>query len=319
MASTISAGTTSGTAIAIAGDTTGNLALQTNNGTTAVTIDTSQNVGIGTTTPTGYNAANRALQIHGGANSSDIKLTNTTSGTGTTDGFLLQCAGADSYVWNCESGNTIFGTNNTERMRILANGHLSVGSTIDNSVIYAYLPTTAGDATTGTVMSAGAQSTSYTGVIYSGYCSRTSTNGSYALIDVLNGNATGRFKVSDSGNAQNTNNSYGSLSDIKLKENIVDASPKLEDLCKVQIRNYNLKNKPDEKHIGVVAQELEEVFAGLIEETKDTDEKGQDLGTTSKAVKYSVFVPMLIKAIQELNAKVDAQAAEIQALKAENT
>jgi hypothetical protein len=198
-------------------------------------------------------------------------------------------------------------------MRILANGHLSVGSTIDNSVIYAYLPTTAGDATTGTVMSAGAQSTSYTGVIYSGYCSRTSTNGSYALIDVLNGNATGRFKVSDSGNAQNTNNSYGSLSDIKLKENIVDASPKLEDLCKVKIRNYNLKNKPDEKHIGVVAQELEEVFAGLIEETKDTDEKGQDLGTTSKAVKYSVFVPMLIKAIQELNAKVTALEAKLEA------
>ena len=32
-------------------------------------------------------------------------------------------------------------------------------------------------------------------------------------------------------------------------------------------------------------------------------------------VKYSVFVPMLIKAIQELNAKIDAQAAEIAALK----
>ena len=43
MASTISAGTTSGTAIAIAGDTTGALELKTNNGTTAVTIDTSQN------------------------------------------------------------------------------------------------------------------------------------------------------------------------------------------------------------------------------------------------------------------------------------
>jgi len=44
MASTISAGTTSGTAIAITGDTSGALALLTNNGTTAVTIDTSQRV-----------------------------------------------------------------------------------------------------------------------------------------------------------------------------------------------------------------------------------------------------------------------------------
>jgi hypothetical protein len=51
MASTISAGTTTGTAIAVAGDTTGNLAFQTNGTTTAMTIDTSQNVGIGTASP----------------------------------------------------------------------------------------------------------------------------------------------------------------------------------------------------------------------------------------------------------------------------
>jgi hypothetical protein len=44
MASTISAGTTSGTAIVVSGDTTGNLAFQTNGTTTAMTINTSQNV-----------------------------------------------------------------------------------------------------------------------------------------------------------------------------------------------------------------------------------------------------------------------------------
>jgi hypothetical protein len=52
MPSTISAGTTAGTAIAVAGDTTGNLAFQTNGTTTAMTINTSQNVGIGTSSPT---------------------------------------------------------------------------------------------------------------------------------------------------------------------------------------------------------------------------------------------------------------------------
>ena len=51
MPSTISAGTTAGTAIAIAGDTTGNLAFQTNGTTTAMTITTAQNVGVGTTSP----------------------------------------------------------------------------------------------------------------------------------------------------------------------------------------------------------------------------------------------------------------------------
>lgn len=52
MPSTISAGTTAGTAIAVAGDTTGNLAFQTNGTTTAMTITTAQNVGVGTTAPT---------------------------------------------------------------------------------------------------------------------------------------------------------------------------------------------------------------------------------------------------------------------------
>ena len=51
MPSTISAGTTAGTAIAIAGDTTGNLAFQTNGTTTAMTVTTAQNVGIKITTP----------------------------------------------------------------------------------------------------------------------------------------------------------------------------------------------------------------------------------------------------------------------------
>ena len=115
-----------------------------------------------------------------------------------------------------------------------------------------------------------------------------------------------QVKILGNGNLQNANNSYGAFSDVKLKENIIDATPKLEDLCKVKVRQYNLKSDPSHKQIGVVAQELEEVFAGLVEETKDLDEKGQDLGTTTKAVKYSVFVPMLIKAIQELKAEVDS-------------
>lgn len=50
MPSIINATTTAG--VAVSGDNSGALALQTNNGTTAVTIDTSQNVGVGTASPT---------------------------------------------------------------------------------------------------------------------------------------------------------------------------------------------------------------------------------------------------------------------------
>ena len=51
MASIVSAGTTSGTSLNLSADTSGVLQLATNGTTTAVTIDTSQNVGIGTANP----------------------------------------------------------------------------------------------------------------------------------------------------------------------------------------------------------------------------------------------------------------------------
>jgi hypothetical protein len=113
-----------------------------------------------------------------------------------------------------------------------------------------------------------------------------------------------RLRVWSNGNVQNSNNSYGSLSDQSVKENIIDATPKLADLMQVKIRNFNLIGD-ETKQIGVVAQELETVFPSMVEE----DEDG------IKGVKYSVFVPMLIKAVQELNAKVEAQALEIATLK----
>ena len=100
---------------------------------------------------------------------------------------------------------------------------------------------------------------------------------------------------------QNTNNSYGGISDERKKENIIDASPKLNDLMKVKVKNFNFKGD-DLKQIGVVAQELEEIFPGMISESKDPDSEDE---TLYKSVKYSVFVPMLIKAIQELKAEIE--------------
>jgi hypothetical protein len=89
-------------------------------------------------------------------------------------------------------------------------------------------------------------------------------------------------------------------------------------LLKVKIKNYNFIGD-DKKQIGVVAQELEEIFPALVSESPDfeTDqETGEriDLGTTTKSVKYSVFVPMLIKAIQEQQAQIEELKAKILSL-----
>jgi len=143
-------------------------------------------------------------------------------------------------------------------------------------------------------------------------CSNTS---SYHIISSTGG--ADKFYVFGNGNVVNTNNSYGPLSDVKLKENIVDATPKLQDLMRVRIVNYNLKAElgyESHKQIGVVAQELEQVFAGLVDEMPDKDAEGNDLGTTTKSVKMSVFTPMLIKAIQEQQALITALTARITAL-----
>ena len=138
---------------------------------------------------------------------------------------------------------------------------------------------------------------------------RTTTNASYNLINATNGDITGVFAVRDSGNAVNTNNSYGSISDRKLKENIVDATSKLEKLNQVRIVNFNRIGN-EQKQLGVIAQELEQIFPSMIEEVIDRDAEGNDLGTTTKSVKYSVFVPMLIKAMQELTARLAAVEAK---------
>jgi hypothetical protein len=73
----------------------------------------------------------------------------------------------------------------------------------------------------------------------------------------------------------------------------------------VRIVNYNLISDPELKQIGVVAQELEKVFPGLVDEHIDKDEEGNLLDTTTKSVKMSVFVPILIKAVQELNERLN--------------
>jgi hypothetical protein len=121
---------------------------------------------------------------------------------------------------------------------------------------------------------------------------------------------TETFRIAATGNVLNLNNSYGALSDIKLKENVVDATPKLADIMKVKVRNYNLIGDTT-KQLGVIAQELETVFPSMVDESIDRTEDGEMLDTTTKSVKYSVFVPVLLKSLQEAVAKIEALEARI--------
>jgi hypothetical protein len=293
-------------------------------------ITSGGNVGIGTTSPT--------ERLH---------LVNTTTG------FVgLRLEGSETYAgtdWTIYASSSSpssaddflgFYNNSTAdgatadyKLRIFKNGNVGIGTAS---------PTTRLDVRA-----------SVAGTVVEVRNERNAASGDYAFVTVLGSNAINtnsyqyiagtiggadRLYIYGNGNVVNVNNSYGSLSDIKLKENITDASPKLNDLLKVKVRNYNLIGE-DTKQIGVIAQELEEVFPAMIDESEDFEyvevpqlnEEGNEIlneegeivttkervskGTTTKSVKYSVFVPMLIKSIQEQQSQIQELKAEIEILK----
>ena len=150
-----------------------------------------------------------------------------------------------------------------------------------------------------------ASSTSYVNDIVQISCARSGATTEYNALTVFDNNTTLKMLIRANGNLLNANNSYGSLSDQRLKENIVDATPKLAKINQVRVVNFNMIGD-EQKQIGVVAQELEQIFPGMVE----ADQEG------IKAVKYSVFVPMLIKSIQEQQQMIETLQAKVAALEA---
>ena len=117
----INASTSGAGGVITTADATGILNIQTA-GTNAVTVDASQNVGIGTTSPSVPLAVYKASD-------SSINIQNSTSGVTNVDGLQLLLSGSNGYMWNYESGANIFGTANTERMRIDSGGGVFLGKT----------------------------------------------------------------------------------------------------------------------------------------------------------------------------------------------
>jgi len=134
----------------------------------------------------------------------------------------------------------------------------------------------------------------------------------------------------DDGDIRNINGTYGTIiSDRRAKENIVDATPKLDDILSLQVKNFNLIGS-NKKQIGLIAQDVESIFPSWVD-TRDNriykthDENGvplpeEDQGelisgfADGKSLKVGMEFAVLVKTIQELNAKIEGLEQRIQTL-----
>jgi hypothetical protein len=312
MSSKLKAGTATSGAV-IDADTTGILELQTGSTpTTAVTIDTSQNVGIGTSSP--------SAPLHVAGSSAQVKVSN----AGVTqytymlrDGYYS--VGGDMALYTGGANNQTFWTNATERMRITSAGKVLVGTTTGDEQFIVNCSL----ANTNAIKFVNSNSSGY-GIA----CVVNNSNTTNRFFEGVDSGPSQRIAIYTNGDVKNTNNSYGSLSDAKLKQDIVDASSQWNDIKNLKVRKYRFKDNPEgQLQIGLIAQEVEPISAGLVSESPDEerDESGSVIGFTgeyTKSIKYSVLYMKAVKALQEamerieaIEAKVDAQALEIQALK----
>ena len=99
--------------------------------------------------------------------------------------------------------------------------------------------------------------------------------------------------------------SYSQISDISVKENISEVDSMISKINELRVVNYNRKKDASKKnHVGIIAQELEEVFPHLISKNDDD---------TLMVYKIGLVMP-LIKAVQELSTANDALKSRIEAL-----
>ena len=142
---------------------------------------------------------------------------------------------------------------------------------------------------------------------------------------------TARVNINSDGDIQNHDNSYGGISDERIKQDIVDASSQWEDIKNIRIRKYKKKhdviqygeeNAPIE--LGVISQELETVSPGLVKEDK-ADKSHADLHNdftgenpqNVKYVKYSILYMKAVKALQEAMKRIETLETKVKALEDE--
>jgi len=249
-------------------------------GSTAMTLN-STGLGVGGSPTAKLHIQNSSLS--GTTAGSNVIATLRSNGSG-YDSFLQF---SDNVAYNAGlgmvSGNLYFYTSGAERGRFDASGNLLVTKTVPSG------------STLGCELLANGQ-----------------INGATANLDNLNiYNTTAaayRFYVSSAGTIFATNTTISAISDARFKENVEDIDVGLGAILALKPRKFDWKDgkgKNIKGDRGFIAQEFETVFPNLIDEWKDNAPEGE---APYKSVRQDL-IPVLVKAIQELTARVEALEA----------
>jgi hypothetical protein len=241
------------------------------NGSESARIDSSGNLGIGTTSP------NAALELSRA--SADVGLFITRTGSGAADYRQFIDGGGDIRFNMVSSFNMRFFTANTERARIDSSGNLLVGRT--------------------TQFLDGQYSSDFNGNSKRGatYNNTFGNSGANFISFGTSGTEIGGIsQVSSTGVLYNT------TSDQRLKENIVDADSASSLIDSLQVRQFDWKADGNHQRYGFVAQELVIVAPEAVHQPINEEDM--------MAVDYSKLVPMLVKEIQSLRKRLAALEAK---------
>jgi hypothetical protein len=102
-----------------------------------------------------------------------------------------------------------------------------------------------------------------------------------------------------SGNASNT--TYATSSDYRLKEDLKDFNG-IELVSKINVYDFAWKSDNTRRMYGVVAHEMAEVLPYAVNKEKDLVKENGKID--AQGVDYSLITPLLVKAIQELEARI---------------